>query len=146
MQTFGSKVPVAWVLRLAGIAGVLTVLAIGAPALPGLAQNDKEGPRYEAATPGVLVSPGRPLQFRSADVRLEIRDLILGPGPARAVPTPGRALMELRGGSVVTTIDGQKQERRAGDFWVVAKGSALSLENLGAAAVIRSFTIVEGKR
>jgi hypothetical protein len=49
--------------------------------------------------------------------------------------------MELRGGAVLTTIDGQQQERRPGDFWIVGKGSSLRFENRADVAVIRVIIV-----
>jgi len=80
----------------------------------------------------------------TAAVRLEVRDLVMGPGIARDIPLGARVLMELRGGAAVTTIDGTKQERRPGDFWEVPKGSVLTIENPGDVAVIRAIYLYEG--
>lgn len=105
-----------------------------------------ESKPYEVITKGLLGSPVYPVQFKSAALRLDIRNLIVGPGTAQGIPIKERTLMELRGGGVVTTIDGQKQTRRAGDFWVVERGSALSIENAGDVAVIRAMEMVEGAK
>lgn len=103
-------------------------------------------PYYSLVTPGMLAGPVFPYQFRSAKLRLEIRNLILGHSKASAVPTPTDILMELRGGAVITTINGQAQERIQGDFWTVEKGSSLTIENQGQAAVIRAVYVYPGSK
>lgn len=101
---------------------------------------------YEVITKGLLGDTPFSVQFRSAPLRLEIRNLIMGPGITDVVPTANRALMELRGGGVVTTINGQRQERRQGDFWTVEKGSRLIIESTGDVAVIRAIYVIEGQK
>jgi hypothetical protein len=99
--------------------------------------------KYEVIVPGLVANPTYVLQFRSDDLRLEVRDLIMGPGQARNIPTPARAMMELRGGTVITTINGRATPRIQGDIWSIAKGDSLSLENLHDVVVIRSMSIIE---
>ncbi len=131
-----------------GTAAVLTAIGVvvarptGAQVAPEPATQESK--QYEVVTKGLLGSPLFPIQFRSADLRVEIRNLVMGRGEAQAVPTPTRTIMELRGGAVVTTINGDKRERRAGDFWEVEKGSMLALENRGEVAVIRAIYLFEG--
>ncbi len=108
-------------------------------------KTPEEPTQYEIITKGLLANPIFPIQFQSADLRLEIRNFIMGPGQAQAVPIPTRAIMELRGGGVITTIDREKRERRPGDFWVVEKGSALALDNRSDVVVIRAIYIFEGR-
>jgi hypothetical protein len=102
--------------------------------------------QYEIVAQGLLSNPTLAIEFKAAPVRLEIRDLIVGPGVARAVPVPGRTLMELRGGGVITSINGDKRDRRPGDFWTVERDSSLSLENKGDVAVIRAIRIIEEQK
>ena len=99
--------------------------------------------RYEVIVPGLVANPTYVLQYRSDDLRLEVRDLIMGRGEARNVPTPARAMMELRGGTVITTINGRATPRIQGDIWSIAKGDTLSLENSHDVVVIRSMSIIE---
>ena len=108
--------------------------------------REREGIRYEVITKGLLANPTFSVQFRSAPLLVGIRNLIMGPGQAEEVPTPVRTLMELRGGGVVTIINGQSQERQLGDFWIVERGSALSLQNVGDVAIIRAMQLFEGQR
>ena len=103
-------------------------------------------PYYSLVTQGMLAGPIFPYQFQSAPLRLEVRNLIIGHSKASGVPTPTNILMELRGGAVITTINGQTQERTQGDFWTVEKGSSLAIENQGQAAVIRAVYVFPGSK
>jgi hypothetical protein len=134
---------------------VATVAAITALTIPvtspagtqaARGQATLDSAQYQIITHGLLGSPVFPVRFRSADLRLEIRNLIMGPGAAQAVATPNRTIMELRGGALVTTINGEKRERRPGDFWLVEPGSTLALENQGDVAVIRAIYVFAGRR
>jgi hypothetical protein len=102
--------------------------------------------KYEVIVPGMVANSPFDLQFRSADLRLQVRDLIMGRGEARDVPVPARILMELRGGGVSTTINGAKSERTQGDLWIVEKGDRLTVQNDLDVAVIRAVYIFERER
>jgi hypothetical protein len=99
--------------------------------------------KYEVIVPGMVANTPLTLQFRSADLRLVVRDLIMGRGEARNVPVPARIVMELRGGGVTTTIDGAKAERTQGDIWTVEKGQSLTVQNPYDVAVIRAMYVFE---
>ena len=108
------------------------------------AQRTSPDSGYQVITKGLLGGPVYPVQFRTAKLRLETRNLIMGPGRAESVPTPVRTIMELRGGALTATLNGKRQEHVPGDFWVVNKGDTLSLENQGDVAIIRAVQISEG--
>ncbi len=112
----------------------------------GAQEKPSPPPYYSLVTQGMLAGPVFPYQFQSAKLRLEIRNLIIGHSKASDVPTPTDILMELRGGAVITTINGQTQERIQGDFWTVDKGSSLAIENQGQAAVIRAVYVYPGSK
>jgi hypothetical protein len=120
----------------------LLILVAAQPVRVGSAQASQEKPNsspyYSPLTQGMIASPVFPYEFQSTKLRLEIRNLIVGHAKANQVPTPTDILMELRGGIVTTTINGQSQERIQGDFWTVEKGASLAIENQGQAAVIRA--------
>ncbi len=103
-------------------------------------------PQYESLVKGIAASSPLQVQFKSAPLRLEIRNLVMGRGTTEAIPIPARILMELRQGAVTTTINEQKHGWRQGDFWVVEKGSSMTIQNPGEVAVIRAIYIYEGKR
>jgi hypothetical protein len=121
---------------------ILILLLAARPIRQVDAQETREKPGarpyYSLLTEGVLSGPVFPYQFQSIKLRVEIRNLILGHSKAANVPTPTDIVMELREGYVITTINGQKQERTIGDFWSVEKGAALSIESPGQVAVIRA--------
>jgi hypothetical protein len=121
---------------------LILVLAAAQPVRVSSAQAAQEKtdstPYYSLHTQGMITSPVFPYEFQSAKLRVEIRNLIIGHAKADQVPTPTDILMELRGGVVTTTINGQPQERIQGDFWTVEKGASLAIENQGQAAVIRA--------
>ncbi len=129
---------------------VFILLVAAQPVRISSAQEAQEKPGsppyYSLVTKGMLAGPVFPYQFQSAKLRLEIRNLIIGHAKANEVPTPTDMLMELRGGAVITTINGQAQERIQGDFWTVEKGSSLAIENQGQAAVIRAVYVYPGSK
>jgi hypothetical protein len=120
------------------------------PAQPVAAQAP--GGRPEASSPYVLLTPGMlagpvfSYPISGGRLRIEARNLVLGHAKASHVPTPDDALLELRGGAVTTTINGQAQQRSEGDFWYVEKGSQLDIENTGQVAVIRALYLVPAAR
>lgn len=122
---------------------LLPLLCLLGVALFVAGQEKSDPGEYEVVTQGLLANRGVSMPFRSARVRLEIRNLVMGQASAEKVPIPTTVIMELRGGTVTTTIDGQQQERRPGDFWTVEKGRVLSIANPGEVAVIRAIYIFE---
>jgi hypothetical protein len=127
------------------------ILLLAAPPIRKVdAQEIKEKPGarpyYSLLTEGMLSGPTFPYQFQSIKLRVEIRNLILGHSKAANVPTPADIVMELREGYVITTVNGQKQERTIGDFWSVEKGAALSIESPGQVAVIRAIYLYPGSK
>jgi hypothetical protein len=129
---------------------VFILLFAAQPIRMSSAQENQEkagaAPYYSLLTEGMLAGPVFPYEFQSAKLRLEVRNLILGHSKASDVPTPTDILMELRGGAVITTINGQAEERLQGDFWTVERGSKLAIENQGQAAVIRAVYVYPGSK
>ena len=128
------------------LAGLLNLgVALGYAAPVG-AQAKPEAPagavRYETLAEGVHEAK----LFGTdalADVRVEVNDVILGPG--KFLPAPafnGFRVTELKSGEVETTIDGQPARRRPGEFWVVRPGQTYSIKNLGGMAVLHVVTLV----
>jgi len=102
--------------------------------------------QYGVAAKGIVASPAVKIQFKSAPLRLEVRNLIMGRGETESIPAPTRILLELRQGAVTTTVNREKQERHQGDFWVVEKDSSFTIQNSGEVAVLRAIYIFEGSR
>lgn len=99
---------------------------------------------YELLVKGIAASRPRLVQFQTAPVRLEIRNLVMGHGQTETIPTPSQILMELRQGQISVAINQNKQDHRQGDFWVVDRGATLTLQNPGELAVIRAIYVFEG--
>jgi hypothetical protein len=59
------------------------------------------------------------------------------------LPLHGNTVMELRGGSVVTIIDGNRLKRAAGDFWTVPSTSPVRLETENDSAALQSTVVAE---
>lgn len=101
--------------------------------------------QYSLLVKGLLASRTFTIQFRTVPLRIEVRNLIVGRAQTEAIPTPTRIVMELRGGTVIATVGGERSEHHSGDFWVVEKGSRLTLENTNDVVVIRALYLVEGR-
>ena len=108
--------------------------------------ENRQASPYELLAKGVVSSAAFQVQFKSAALRLEIRNLIMGRGETESIPTPSRVLLEVRQGGVTTTINQEKLSRSQGDFWVVDKGSSFTIQNSGEVAVLRAIYIFEGSR
>jgi hypothetical protein len=130
-------------IPLAAIATSIAISLVFGQQKPKTAERPSE---YELVAKGVAGSSPLQVQFKSAPLRLEFRNLVMGRGESEAIPVPTTTLMELRQGGITITVNGQKEERRQGDFWVVEKGSALTIQNPGEVAVIRAIYIFEGNR
>lgn len=108
-------------------------------------ETRQAGP-YELLAKGVVSSAPFQVQFKSAPLRLEVRNLVMGRGETESIPTPTRILLEVRQGTVTATISQERQIRNQGDFWVVERGSPFTIQNSGEVAVIRAIYIFEGSR
>lgn len=59
------------------------------------------------------------------------------------LPLKGTTLVEVRTGSLLTTINGRQEKRRAGDFWIVPAGTKMALETENDTASIQTTVIAE---
>jgi len=116
------------------------------PAPAGQGQRQPDSAQYQVLVKGMAASRPFRVQFKSAPLRLEFRNLVMGRGNTDSIPVPTRILMELRLGGVTTVINGERRERRQGEFWVVEKGSSLRVQAPGEVATIRAIYIFEGER
>jgi hypothetical protein len=105
--------------------------------------NDESG--YRVVVPGLLAGPAASFRFETTGLQVTAQDLVMGRGEARAVKFPLRAVMELRGGGVTTTLRGEARKRVPGDFWELAAGETIDLSNRGDVAVIRLLLLDEGR-
>lgn len=86
------------------------------------------------------------VRLAGKDVRVAI-DTWLVPNGATIenlpLPLRGNTVMELRGGSVVTVIDGNRVKRTAGDFWTVPAAAPVRLETENDSAALQSTVVAE---
>jgi hypothetical protein len=59
------------------------------------------------------------------------------------LPLHGNTVMELRGGSVFTSIDGKRLKRSPGDFWTVPPTAPVRLETENDSAAVQSTVVAE---
>ena len=102
--------------------------------------------QYEVVAKGIVASQTVRIQFKSAPLRVEVRNLVMGRGETESIPVPTRILFEVRQGDVTITLNREKQQRHQGDFWTVEKDSTLTIRNTGEVAVLRAMYIFEGSR
>ncbi len=103
---------------------------------------------YKQLVPGLLART-RFVAPATADRRVELWDLLVGPGQRSAPATlPGGAVLEVRGGSGRITIADKDQELRTGATLSVADGTSFRLVNarndLGLS--IRATVVIGGRR
>jgi hypothetical protein len=82
----------------------------------------------------------------TAVVRVDIRNWTFGGGlkvDELPLQTRGLMIVQLRGGNLATVIDGQRQERREGEFWTVPAGARMGIETAGDSAVIQTIVIAQ---
>jgi hypothetical protein len=59
------------------------------------------------------------------------------------LPLRGLTIVELRGGSIVTIIDGRRVKRRSGDFWTVPPTSRMALQTEDDSAALATTVVAE---
>lgn len=83
-------------------------------------------------------------ETRVVDVRVSIHNWILN-GQQRLSSLPFRSqgflIVQLRGGSLTTIINGQRQERKEDEFWTVPSESQMGLETEDDSAIIQTIVI-----
>src|SRR5713101_6652111 len=103
------------------VAAFIGTVAIYLFAQPQAQTNENQNARidqasgYEVLAKGVVASRPFQVQFQSAPLRLDFRNLVIGPGETEGIPVPTNFLMELRQGGATTTINRETRERRQGD-------------------------------
>ncbi|HEY4846353.1 MAG TPA: hypothetical protein VIH87_00815 [Methylocella sp.] len=135
-----------WIGATTIVASAAIFLGLGSGQAQQTQEEQASPPQYESLVKGIAASSPLQIQFKSAPLRLEIRNLVMGRGDTEAIPTPTRILMEVRQGAITTTINDEKHDWRQGDFSMVDKGSLMTIQNPGEVAVIRAIYIYEGNR
>ena len=57
------------------------------------------------------------------------------------LPLPGITLVELRGGSLYTVIQGKRERREAGDFWTLPSEVDMGIETENDSAALQTTTV-----
>lgn len=139
-----------WRLAIALVLPVTLAIGLSAQEEKGADQSKREeakqAPAYEPLAKGIVGSGPLRVQFKSAPLRLEIRNLVMGRGETEAITAPTRILLEVRQGAVTTTAKQERQSHTQGDFFAVEKGSTFTIQNSGEVAVLRAIYIFEGVR
>jgi quercetin dioxygenase-like cupin family protein len=112
------------------------------------AKDEKNFSSFQPANPYVQTAPG--LLSRTVfqapgppGMQIEVRDLLIGPAQrTENVRLPGTQVADVRAGSGAATIDGQRQEIKAGSTFAVQDGKSFTIENTGSEAIqIRVYVI-----
>ena len=78
----------------------------------------------------------------SKEVQVVVRNWIIDNRRKIArFPEQGFLVVQLRGGEVVTTIDGERRERKSDEFWTVPAGSTMSIETGDDSATLQTIAI-----
>jgi quercetin dioxygenase-like cupin family protein len=84
---------------------------------------------------------------RLADVRIQVDDWIINQRQkVDALPVQYGTLLivQVRGGDVTTTINGQRQRRKEEEFWTVPAGTVMSLETGDDSVSIQTVAVSGG--
>lgn len=120
----------------------------GTGLLPAPAADEKNFSSFQPANPYAQTMPG--LLSRTVfeapgptGMQIEVRDLLTGPGKrSQNVTLPGSQVAEVRAGSGAVSIDGQRQEIKAGSTFAIPDGKSFTIENPGSEAIqIRIYVI-----
>ena len=112
------------------------------------ADDEKKFSSFQPANPYAQKEPG--LLSRTVfevpgppGMQIEVRDLLIGPAQrAENVKLPGSQVAEVRAGSGAITIDGLRQEIKAGSTFAIPDGKSFTIENIAREAIqIRVYII-----
>jgi mannose-6-phosphate isomerase-like protein (cupin superfamily) len=130
-----------WPMR--GAKGV-GLLPAAPPDAAKLSTSQTRNPFAELA-PGILT---RTLFEASSGrgYRVEVRDLLVGPGKRSAsVTLPGAAVFEIRSGPASVSIGDKLEEFRPGSTFVVPEGAAFTVDNRGGTAIAIRVQLFRGE-
>lgn len=109
--------------------GAAVVLSAGDAVAQAAQRQIPSTPTYQQLVPGLLAR-ARFVADATADRRVELWDLLVGPGMRSAAATlPGGAVLEVRGGSGRIIIGGREQELRAGATLPIPDGTTFQVVN-----------------
>jgi mannose-6-phosphate isomerase-like protein (cupin superfamily) len=105
------------------------------PLLPEAGPNEKNFSPYQAQNPYAEITKGLLARtvFEAAGppgTRVEIRDLLVGPGQSTESATmPGAAVFDVRSGSGTIVHGGQTQEFKTGTTFGISEGESFVIQN-----------------
>ena len=120
---------------------ITLLLALSLAQEPGNQSELRPTERFNGTTSIRLRSGER------AQVRISIHNWIIHGGQKnRALPFPaqGFVIAQLRAGEATTIINGQRQQRREGEFWTVASERMMAIETEDDSAIIQTIVIAGG--
>ena len=82
-----------------------------------------------------------------AQVRVAVHNWIIHGGQKNLTlpfPAQGFLIAQLRSGEAFTVINGQRQERREGEFWTVSSEKSMAIETEDDSAIIQTIIIGGG--
>lgn len=117
--------------------------------LPGPPAGEINFSKSQPANPFTSVAPGLLARtVYSADsgagYRVDVRDLLVGPGQKASASLPGAAVIEIRSGAGVMTMAGQSRELRTGSTLSLPEGQAFAIENTGGGALTIRVHLLSG--
>jgi hypothetical protein len=137
----------------------LVILALVLAGVPGRAQTQSKNPGTVSSLDRFSgrISPGGKALTKTgaAPPNIHYQVLSLAPGTRAAVsPRPdakmlalplksksGFVVYELRAGKLTTIVNGNRQERREGEFWIVRPGETMSLETHDDSVVLQTIQL-----
>src|ERR1700724_4472420 len=93
---FFFRFPSLWIAATTIEASAAIFLGLGSGQAQQTQEEQASPPQYESLVKGIAASSPLQIQFKSAPLRLEIRNLGMGRGDTEAIPNPTRILMEVR--------------------------------------------------
>jgi len=109
--------------------GAAFVISVGDAAEQAAQQQIPSTLTYQQLVPGLLART-RFAAHATADRRVELWDLLVGPGMRSAEATlPGGAVLEVRGGSGRIIMGGQEQKLRSGTTLSISDRTSFQLVN-----------------
>lgn len=123
------------------LTGICVTVGLSNHAYSAQSEPSQNAVSYEAVTPGLLAAKSFVGRLQPG-VMAQVQDFIVGPGKSvSGIPTTGVEILELKSGTIETTLDARVTERRPGNYWIVYPHQKYSLRNGGGIAVLHVVTL-----
>jgi hypothetical protein len=123
------------------LTGICATVGLSDDAYTAQSESPHNAVSYEAVAPGLLAAKSFAGRLQPG-VMAQVQDFIVGPGQSVSdIPTPGVEIVELKSGTIETTLDARVTERRPGNYWIVNPHQKYSLRNRGGVAVLHVVTL-----